>query len=1337
MKSRLLMLVAGIMCFNFFGFSSDKTDKFFMPDELKPWQKWVLYNHKTIDCPQIYGTANSCQCVWPSQLSIDVKEKEAEFEFKVQIFADDYVIIPGDSVFWPCEVTVNGKQTAVLRRNNAPNIELSAGTYKINGVIKWDNRPNTLKIPEGTALVDIQSGSKKVSKANIDKNGMLWLKEENESTGSDSLVADNVEVRVYRKVVDAIPLYIITMAKLIVSGHDRELVLGKFLPDGAIPVYLHSEIPSRIDTDGNVKAQVKNGTWIIEMKSRLLNNKGVLKMEQKTRDWPSQEIWALQADPHLRSISIKGAQAIDPGQTGIPEEWKQLPVFLVTKDNSFEIYEEQRGDYSPDPNNLIIDRTLWLDFNGSGFTVKDKINGTVSRPGRLSMDQGYTLGSVVLNGIPQMVTTVGENIPGVEYSQGELQLECVSRSKGTEMSAGGWNQAFANVCSTLHIPPGWSVFYINGTDYVNNTWISRWTVWDIFLLLVLVVSIYRIYNLKWSLIAAGAFLLTFHEKGVPLFLWLNLIAGIALVKVIPKTKVKKIIAVYTVISFLAVAGICLGFALTQVRQALYPQLEMKNSAVDMGVSDMKNKAENSSIPRKSLVSKYVTNQAALQNLEEYDPNAIIQTGPGEPLWKWNQVTFGWSGPVERDQKIKLILISPIVNRIMNIVRVCMILLLLFGLGMIISKVDMIHLFTKRLLKKSGIIGLFIVWGIICPSPAKAEIPSQTILNELEKRLTEKTGTCGIECISVQQGSIGIKDEKVTIKLSIDASETSSILLPGNRTSWFAEKVSVNDDEEPALRSTYEGGLLIVVPGGHNNVELTGNLTGNKGEIHFPFPVNNMTVDADKWIVSGIANGKIPGGVIRIDKKEMSASAERSQQSKTLNSDQALPFVEVTRSINLDKEWGITTTVRRISPESEPLCVSIPLLQTESIISSAVSDPVGFITVYLKRDQQEFSWQSTLKITPEINLEVPSQDKWVEVWNLNHSPRWHIETSGLSQVKKDAGAIQSSQVWCPLTGEKVVIKIQKPQAVEGHTMTLSEVNLNYNPGIKASENRLKVSVLSSQADLIRFKLPQNSVLDGVNIDGISQIVTYNNSSLSVPVHPGTQILNIKWKTRDTLKLLTKTPLVDCGMSSSNTTIECMVPNDRWILFAGGPMMGPALLFWAMLIVLLIIAIILGKIKSLPLRWYHWFLLSAGMSTIDNIGGIFVVLWFFAFSIRAKVTNKNKYFNYAQIGCILLTVAAMSSLIATIPLGLLSTPDMQISGNDSSSHFLRWFQDLSSQTLPQGWFISFPIWVYRLLMLLWSLWLALCLTKWVKWGWKSFSSGGLWKTKIKKIINTSEA
>jgi hypothetical protein len=35
------------------------------------------------------------------------------------------------------------------------------------------------------------------------------------------------------------------------------------------------------------------------------------------------------------------------------------------------------------------------------------------------------------------------------------------------------------------------------------------------------------------------------------------------------------------------------------------------------------------------------------------------------------------------------------------------------------------------------------------------------------------------------------------------------------------------------------------------------------------------------------------------------------------------------------------------------------------------------------------------------------------------------------------------------------------------------------------------------------------------------------------------------------------------------------------------------------------------------------------------------------------------------------------------------------------------------------------VYRILMLLWALWLAHSLLKWLRWGWGCFSEGGLWR------------
>ncbi|WP_411727281.1 hypothetical protein [Methyloglobulus sp.] len=41
------------------------------------------------------------------------------------------------------------------------------------------------------------------------------------------------------------------------------------------------------------------------------------------------------------------------------------------------------------------------------------------------------------------------------------------------------------------------------------------------------------------------------------------------------------------------------------------------------------------------------------------------------------------------------------------------------------------------------------------------------------------------------------------------------------------------------------------------------------------------------------------------------------------------------------------------------------------------------------------------------------------------------------------------------------------------------------------------------------------------------------------------------------------------------------------------------------------------------------------------------------------------------------------------------------------------------------VTVPLMAYRLLMLIWSFWLAASLLNWLKWGWNCFSSNGLWK------------
>jgi len=102
-----------------------------------------------------------------------------------------------------------------------------------------------------------------------------------------------------------------------------------------------------------------------------------------------------------------------------------------------------------------------------------------------------------------------------------------------------------------------------------------------------------------------------------------------------------------------------------------------------------------------------------------------------------------------------------------------------------------------------------------------------------------------------------------------------------------------------------------------------------------------------------------------------------------------------------------------------------------------------------------------------------------------------------------------------------------------------------------------------------------------------------------------------------------------------------------------------------------------------------------------------------------------FDLAQIALVAWSAVALGILFYAIQQGLLGEPDMQIAGNGSFNGTLRWYQDRSAAGLPQAWIISVPLLVYRLLMLLWALWLAQALLRWLRWGWESFGMGGYWK------------
>ncbi|MCX5882039.1 MAG: hypothetical protein NTU74_09650, partial [Deltaproteobacteria bacterium] len=200
-----------------------------------------------------------------------------------------------------------------------------------------------------------------------------------------------------------------------VAGQAREIRLDDAFLEG-IPQKLSSALPARIGQNGELMIQARPGHWILEIETRFEHPMD--RIEPGACAY-GPEIWSFESQNHLRMVAVSGPAAIDPGQADVPPAWKGFPAYQITPENGIRFEQLRRGDSDPAPDQLHIFRTWWLDFDGNGFTLQDRITGTLSRQWFLAMNSPGVLGKVAVDGADQLITAHGvESKAGVELRQG-------------------------------------------------------------------------------------------------------------------------------------------------------------------------------------------------------------------------------------------------------------------------------------------------------------------------------------------------------------------------------------------------------------------------------------------------------------------------------------------------------------------------------------------------------------------------------------------------------------------------------------------------------------------------------------------------------------------------------------------------------------------------------------------------------------------------------------------------------------------------------------------------------------------------------------------------------
>ena len=1354
----ILFLLVFILC----GIALAEENRF--PADLQEWIPWVLYEQEEKTCTLETTEANARYCSWPSSLELNVQDDGATFTQKWLIETRSLVPLPGNSPFWPSRVQDNGKKILVSSRNGQPAVWLAPGTHKITGKFSWKNLPENILVPPETGLVHLNLLGKEVKNLQLDGKGRLWFKHKRRIEKTDQ---ESLNVQVFRKIEDGVPLVQQLRILLTVSGTPRQITLGLAVGGEFLPLQVQSPLPIRLDNRGRLQMQARPGQWQIQLTLRNSASLSPDKLTIGTIDgpWPPEEIWVFAANPKLRQVEIKNLTPVDPSRTSLPQDWKTLPAYLIKAGDSMSLVEKSRGNPNPVPNRLSLHRKIWLDEQGSGFTVSDAITGTMTRGWRLNIDPSHTLGKVDVKGTPRLITRLkGTDKIGVEVRQGSLSLAAESRIEKpvkngkVTIPALGWDHNFQQLSAELNLPPGWKLFTASGVDKIS-TWLNNWTLLDIFLVLIIGLATGRILGWSWGAIAILTLILSYHQPGSPRYLWLPLLAFLGVQKIITAKNGERICRIAGLAIIIAIMVSSVPYMISEIRTGIYPQLEYgRHHGFAPDYSAMERDQEAGEIPimeDKSVVGRRATiskSSIAVNKLGYYgkapaqlrskaktlqiDPQDMIQTGPGLPGWHWKKIYMSWNGPVNPEQNISFIFLSPFVNSVLAFVRVLLLGLLIGGFLRRCLRPGTI----KRAASPAGALALFFFFllsGGLSPQNANAEVPSPEILQELQNRLLAPP-KCGEHCTSINSCFIRIKKDLLEVELQVDSQIRAAVPLPGKNR--FFEQIILDGQPATILRLDRQGNSLIRVEKGSHTIRLKKDLADHyKNKISFSFPLLPERTQAllDNWSLNGLHEDGRLDRQITLNRITPAAEIkkEREEEGSTIN----IPaFVRVERTLHMGLKWSVTTRIIRRSPETV-IALDIPLLPGEHVTTESLPVNNKHVRINMGPEQKILNYSSSMNPVDELNFSAKKTSSWIETWFLDVSPIWHVETTGLAEINQTNPAGKRYPEYRPFPGESLQLHISRPKGVDGPVMTITKSQLLVLPGLRATEATLSFALTASRGLQHSITLPPGIDLQKTLIDGKQFPLQLNGTKLIIPVRPGKQNIEIGWRSKRGMKTKLITESIDLGMESVNSNIKIKMPYSRWILLTGGPRVGPAVLFWGELLVFILFAIFLGRIRLTPLSTLQWLLLSLGLSQIPAYLAAVVVAWLISLGLRktrGHEVKKVATFNIMQLFLVLLTFAALGSLFFAIQQGLLGHPDMQIGGNGSMGHTLYWYQDRTTPLLPTAWVISVPILAYRISMLLWALWLAMALLRWLRWGWDCFSEGTAWKKSIprkkKKMI-----
>ncbi len=1345
-----------------------------VPSALRDWQGWVLHDVPQHDCPWLASQAPNAggnrQCAWPGRLLLAADRDGGRFALDVHVDAPSWVALPGDTRSWPQQVSANSQPATVLQRDDQPMVWLAPGDYQLRGMLPWASRPARLRVPAAIGLVALSVDGAAVTR--IERNGeQLTLGE----AAAAQRAADALSLRVYRRLADGLPATLETRLQFNVAGTAREQAFGPVLPQGFVATALAGELPARLENDDRLRVQLRPGQWTIRLEARSLAPLAKVALGLPAAPWPRQEIWSYADDPALRSTRVEG-HATDAAQAGVPGEWRELPAFVLDEGAGLAIEQGARGDEGGKGEQLHLQRQLWLDFDGAGLSVADRLSGELGHRQRLDVAAPWQLQRASQGGEPLRVSQGEGGRSGVELREQRIDLDAGLRlpTRRGAIPSAGWQLPLESIDATLHLPRGYRLLGATGVDRSPDSWVARWSLLDLFVVALIALLAGRQLGWRWALLAAGYLLLAQHEAAAPLWTLAVTLALALLLRALPEGRLRMAARTGAVATFALAVLWTLPFAAAQLRYALHPQLEgggqsrivsagyaeqaaqeevyakarMKQSApapAPMAPPPVGEVSADAAMPLpppppppatamrndSSLSLEAVTiTGSAVQNLSSVstlarnaaDNRGPTQAGAGTPHWdQGNNYRLGWSGPVTAQQSTHLVIAPAWLVRLLRVLMVGL-------LALLLAKLVPLLLTPLRGRwsdwRGGGAASAALLAIALLPAGARAQnLPSPDLLNQLRNRLTEAP-KCAPACAAVAQAQLQASGDTLAVELEAHIGTAVAVPLPQADDALQLLDVGVDGHANAPLGRRSDQ-LLLRLERGVHRISLRYRIgMADSASLRFALRPQHIAFSGQGWSLAGVDDGRLLGDSIALQRLRTASDGKQLPPAQSFP-----PYVRLTRRLQLGVDWTVENTVERVAPQDGGFSVALPLLPGEHPLGDGVLVKDGRIGITFNANSSEASWSSRLDHATALALEAPALGERAEVWEIHAAPMWHVEAKGVPTSASDDGLLYQ-----PLPGEKLQLAFSQPAAIAGDSLAFDGVQVTSRAGERAIETSLDLRARSTRGGEHAIGLPAGAELLDAQRDGEPVNLALRDGKLSLPLLPGEHGYALRLREPYGVAARTRTPSFALHAPVANIDLALQLPQDRWVLWTWGPASGPAVLYWSQLAVLLLAAWLLARYAPTPLRFRHWLLLGLGFSAFAWSAYALVVAWLILLGLRARSTLSERpgdtAFNLMQLGLALLTLLALVVLVGAVPKGLLGLPDMHVAGNASSAWNLRWFADQSAGTLPVAGVFSVPLWVYKLAMLAWALWLAWSLIDWLRWAFEAWTRGGYWRKRAPK-------